>query len=102
MHVIVDNLCNNALAAGLAAEQLGDEPKPMNDLKEDPARKEYMRAKVQRNRGIKLQKCTICGRELPLGQFRSSDNHLHVECNACREERYYEMNKNKKCKNKAS
>ena len=100
MHVIVDNLCNNALAAGLTTEQLAEEPKPINGLNEDPARKEYMRAKVQRNRGIKLRKCTICGRELPLGQFRSSDNHLHDECNACREERKEEL-KNKRKKKSA-
>ena len=74
----------------------------MNDLNEDPARKEYMRAKVKRIADArKTRVCPICGRELPLGQFRSSDYHVHDECNQCREERK-EENKKKKSKKKTA
>ena len=100
MHVIVDQLCNHALAAGLGGQMVAEaeEPqkaKPLNTLKPDPARSSITR----RPSLIKKQVCITCGRELTLGNFRDRDNHLYDECNQCREERTKET---KTKKNKAS
>lgn len=100
MHIIVDQLCNHALAAGLGGQQIAEveEPqkaKPLNDLKPDPARSSITR----RPSLIKTQVCAICGREMTLGNFRDKDNHLWDECNQCRAERTKET---KTKKNKAS
>lgn len=100
MHEIIDNMVNNAIGAGLIASQLKDEPVPINNLPPDPARRDYTKRNFKTIAQVRKTKvCPICERELPLGQFRSSDNHLHDECNQCREEREIEK---KTKKNKAS